>query len=288
MIGTSRTQLDALPKPEVIEELDFEVIRTRMRDKTVELEPTLAPIIDLESEPVNIQQQAAAYSEMLTRADKNEAYRQRLLAFATGGGLDHLAYFYDLVRLPGEDDERFRERTVLAIQGRSTGGPAERYRLVALSAGLGVRDAIVYREGRDPTINIAIYSDAADGTADQALLDQVQAYLDDPENAVRLVNDRLVVRSAVTRQVAVTADIWLKPSADERILSALPGQVMDKWHNDEGGLGADLLKVWLASRLMVPGIHRVEITAPLNDEIVPPYEAVAISNITLSVRGRDD
>lgn len=288
MIGISLEQLKNIPQPEIIEPIDFELIRRRMRDKAVELSPELAPLIDLESEPVNIDQQATAYSEMIARNRVNEAYKARLLAFATGYGLDQIAAFYDLTRMADEEDDRFRERTVLAIQGRSTGGPAARYRLVALSADLGVRDAIVWRDGRDPTVNIAVYSTASDGVADQALLDIVAAFINDPVNAVRLVNDTIAVRSAVTRFVPVAADIWLKPDTAETLVDALPALVMDRWHSSEGGLGSDLLKVWLSARLMVPGVHRVEITGPVEDEIVPPYEAVAITGINLTIRGRDD
>ena len=75
--------------------------------------------------------EAAAYRETLLRARVNDAARANLLSFAATTDLDHLAGFYDVVRLDGETDAALRERVVLAIQGRSAAGPEERYAAVA-------------------------------------------------------------------------------------------------------------------------------------------------------------
>jgi len=51
-----------------------------------------------------------AYRESLCRAAINEAARQNLVAFARAPMLDYLGELVGVARLPGEDDERLRER----------------------------------------------------------------------------------------------------------------------------------------------------------------------------------
>ena len=48
--------------------------------------------------------ETAAARETLLRARINDAAKANLVAFAGGGDLDHLAGFYDVVRLGGEAD----------------------------------------------------------------------------------------------------------------------------------------------------------------------------------------
>lgn len=276
--------LSSYPPPRVIEELDFEALFARFRDSMVERMPEIAPVIALESEPAAKLGQVHSYIEMLVRARINDAARANLLAYATGSDLDHLAAFYDVVRLQGESDERLRTRVILAIQGRSTGGTAPRYRAVALGASLRVANAVVYRVGTDPTIHVAVFAADNNGVADQTLIDVVSAALNDPE--VRMVNDTISVKSAVFQVVDVEADIWLLPEASNSLIDVLPGLLRDAWAA-ETGLGFDLTRAWLTARLMVSGVQRVEILNPTSDIIAPPERAISIGTVTLHNRGRD-
>lgn len=276
--------LSSYPPPRVIEELDFEALFARFRDSMVARMPEIAPVIALDSEPVAKLGQVHSYIEMLVRARINDAARANLLAYATGADLDHLAAFYDVVRLQGESDERLKTRVILAIQGRSTGGTAPRYRAVALGASLRVADAVVYRIGTDPTVHVAVYAADNNGVADQTLIDVVSAALNAPE--VRMVNDTISVQSAVFQVVDVEADIWLLPEASNSLIDVLPGLLRDAWAA-ETGLGFDLTRAWLTARLMVSGVQRVEILNPTSDVIAPPERAISIGTITLHNRGRD-
>ena len=126
-----------------------------------------------------------------------------------------------------EEDDRFRERVVLAIRGRSTGGTSPRYRAIAMEADIRVADAIAYTQGSYPGVSVAVFSTDNGGVADEELLATVDEALQDP--AVRMVNDTITVVSAVTAVQPVTARVWLLPSAPVSLLSDLPGILQAAW-----------------------------------------------------------
>lgn len=284
MSSWSEFDLSNFPPPEIIEELDFEQLFARFKANMVGRMPEIAPLLEFEFEPATKLGQVHSYVELLVRQRVNDAIRANLLAYATGSDLDHLAVFYGVVRLPGESDERLKARVILAIQGRSTGGTIPRYKGVALGASIRVADAVVYRNGTDPTVHVAVYSTDNNGVPDSNLLNQVTAALNAP--AVRMVNDTIEVAAAVLEVVDVEANVWLLPETPDTLLDVLPDTVMDRWA-EERGLGFDMTHSWLISRLMVPGIQRVEIVAPASDVIAPPERAISIGSVTLNNMGRD-
>lgn len=280
----SQIDIDGLAPPAVVEALDFETVLTAMRDDLVARFPPIQNVIDLESEPARKLLEVCAYREILLRARINDAARANLIAFATGSNLDHLAGFYDVVRLTGETDDALRHRTILTIAGRSTGGTAPRYRSVALGASVDVRDAVVWRDGTSPLVNVAVLSHAPDGVADAYLLSAVYEALTAP--SVRMVNDTISVRSAVVGVVDVRADVWLLPETPLSVFDALADNLRASFA-DEGGLSFDLTTAWLTARLMRVGVQRVAVTEPSGDIVVARHEALSLGNITLSFKGRD-
>jgi phage-related baseplate assembly protein len=96
----NRIDLSKLPPPQLVEEMDFEVILAEMRARMRELCPEWTGY-ELESDPANKVMETAAYREMLIRQRVNEAVRGVMVAFAAGYDLDNLAAFYPVSRLPG-------------------------------------------------------------------------------------------------------------------------------------------------------------------------------------------
>jgi phage-related baseplate assembly protein len=281
------SDLAALPTPEIIETIDYEALLSARKGAFVALCLSLGidyTTLNLDSDPGAILLQEATYEEMILRARGNDIARDAYLYFSTGAGLDHLGAFYDVVRASGEQDDRFKTRIILAIQGRSTGGTAPRYRSIALSSSLRVADAVVYRSALDPTVNVAVFATDNNGVADPALLATVAAAVGADD--VRMVNDTIAVRSAVVQVVNVTADIWLLPNTTETILDTLETSVPAAWVA-ESGLGRDLTRAWLTAKLMAGGVQRVSITSPSSDVVVEPYQAVRIGTLTLNLMGRD-
>lgn len=279
-------ELENLPAPQLVETLSYETTRTafiaRLKAEFDAVE-FVYDVAMLETDPGVILMEVAGYVDTLLRARINEAIKSWFLAYAAGGDLDVLAQWYDVARLAGETDDALRHRVVLAIQGRSTGGTEARYRAIALGADVRVADAAVYTVGRDPTINVAVFSTGVGGIADAALLAKVDAALQSP--TVRMVNDTIVVASAAQQAIAVTAKVWLLPQAPESTLATISAYLATAWARDML-LGRDLTRSWLIAQLQRDGVHRIELVSPVADITIPFNQAAALGEVTLIPQGR--
>lgn len=282
MTDYSLKWLGELAPPEIIEELDFEGILTRRKTEIAARADGHGfdiDVLDLETDPAIVLLEEGSYEETLLRARGNDIARAPFLYFARSSEADHLGAFYDVVRLPGETDERFKERIILAVQGRSTGGTKARYSYVAMSADIRVAGVEVYRDGYDPTVNVAVFATDNNGVADQELLDAVSAALNAED--VVMVNDTLAVRSAVVQVVDVAATVSLLPQSSSSLLATIAAVLADEWIA-ESGLGRDLTQDWLTRQIMRPGVYDVTISAPAADVVMQPYEACRIGTVTLT------
>lgn len=287
--------LSSYPPPEAVEQISTDqIIEAHVARFVAEWEAFRAERPDLslpeynaqalESDVPRVLFGATSYRELLLRVRINEAVRANLLAYATGSDLDHLAAFYDVARLGGEEDARLRVRVILALRGRSTGGTAARYESIAMSASIRVRSVKVYRVGRDPTVRVAVYAADNGGIADEALLSIVAGALNDP--AVKMVNDTISVQSAVFQVVDIEANVWLLPTAAETLIPALAVSIRAAWAT-ESSLGFDLTKSWITAKLMQSGVYRVDIVAPAASVVADPFRAISIGAVTLHNAGRD-
>ena len=282
---TIPAELASLPAPDIIEAVDYEA-RLAAFLETLQAQFDAAglayDVAALESDPAVILMEVASFQDINLRQRINEAVKANLLAFAEKGDLDHLAAWYDVTRLYSESDTALRARVVLAIKGRSTGGTAPRYKYVALSADVSVADAVVYTVDRDPTVRVAIFVQGG-GVASDALIAKVDAALQN--DAVRMVNDVILVESAVEQVIDVTANIWLKPSASSSLIAEIETGLAAAWAK-EVTLGHDITLSWLSAKLHVAGVHKVEIVTPEEDVVVPFNRAPALGVLTLTEAGR--
>ena len=106
---TTLSDLASLPTPAVIESLSFETIFEELQTEFQSRYPDYSAL--LASDPAVKLLEVAAYREVLLRNRINAAAKASLLAFATGSDLDHLAAFYGVERLMGENDDALRLRT---------------------------------------------------------------------------------------------------------------------------------------------------------------------------------
>ncbi|KAB2689654.1 baseplate J/gp47 family protein [Brucella tritici] len=276
--------LESYPSPDVIETIDFERILADMQEELIQLFPAIEPTLALESALSNKLMQVVSFREILVRARINDAARANLLAFATGADLEHLAAFYDVEKLEGEDDEALRSRTVLAIQARSPAGGANWYKAAARRADVRIRDVAVYREDFWPIIHVAILSRENDGIPDAEMLDAVRAIVTSDD--VRPLNDTVVVDAAVQSRTDIEANVWLLPSAPLADMSPLQDALRKAWAT-ETGIGFDLVPSWVEARLHVAGVQRVEMLSPSAPLVAAPGTAIAIGEIKLNYMGRD-
>lgn len=184
----------ALAKPEIITELSFEEIRAAVLTHLKELLPEYT---FLESDPAVKVIEAFSYRELLLRQRINEAARNNILDFATGESLDALGNWHGIARIEGESDERYRERVQLHARGGNGSGTKPYYKLIALTADSRVKDAIIYRKGKDPTIYVAIFGNNEEGTASEDLLQTVSQALH--RKNIIMTNDTIIVHAAVKK-----------------------------------------------------------------------------------------
>lgn len=279
--------LQNLPAPDIIETISFEaILATLMADATSRF---AAAGIDydigaLETDPVKIILEAAAFRETLLRARVNDAAKANLVLFASGSDLDHLAGFYEIIRLDGEVDAALRARTILAIQARSPGGSKYWYAVAALRSDVRIRDVSVYREDFLPIIHVAVLSSENSGIPDQAMLDAVTAEV--TSDRVRMINDsEIIVEPAVSQVVDIAANVWLLPDAPLSVFEGLEATLRVAWTID-AGIGFDLDISWIHSRLHAAGVKRVEVISPGASVIAAPNDALALGAVTLTNMGR--
>ncbi|WP_099863704.1 baseplate assembly protein [Pararhizobium haloflavum] len=134
--------LSKLPKPNIIEEVDFEEILAEIEADLVARFPQVAPVLQTESAIVKKLIQAYATREMLMRLRINDATRAVLAPLSSGADLDVIAARQGLQRLvvtpavgttPAvmESDDRFLIRYMASFDRQSAG-----------SAGLYVSEAM--------------------------------------------------------------------------------------------------------------------------------------------------
>jgi len=72
--------LSTLPAPKAVEELDFETILAEQKAWVINQWPHLAPVLELESEPLTVLLQSWSYRELIWRARLNDALKASMLA----------------------------------------------------------------------------------------------------------------------------------------------------------------------------------------------------------------
>lgn len=281
-------ELANLPDPFVIEELSYVQVRAACIADFVAKAAAHGLTYDvemLETDPDVILLEVEAYREILLRARINDAARANLLAFAEKADLDHLGAGASppVPRMDGEEDDRYATRIRLAGMARNVGS-RERYQLTALSADILVKDVVAYRLDRDPRVYVALLSTAPDGVATPTTIGKVEAAFALARN--HLVNGTTIVRSAVTSVTDITARLVRLPGTPATILDTIAVNLRAAWLQ-EGGLGRDLTLEWIRARLLVSGIYGVDVIAPTQSRIVPPYEATAIGVVDLAFVGED-
>ena len=94
LLTPNHIDMSQLPAPTIIEQLSFEDIFEELLVDFKAKDPTYDALV--ESDPVIIALECAAYREMLLRNKINEAAKACMLAYATGTDLDNHAAFYGI------------------------------------------------------------------------------------------------------------------------------------------------------------------------------------------------
>lgn len=291
--------LSQLPAPQIVEQIDFEVILAERKAYAISLWPVeqqaeIAARLELESEPLTKLLEENAYRETIWRQRVNEGSVANMLALAQGADLENLAANYNVERLlvqsgnplavppiPEvlESDDSLRERAQMAFEGLSTAGPRNSYTFHARAADGRVADATA--ESPSPAVVVVtVQSLLGNGSADATLLNIVNAYLSDEDR--RPVADRLTVQSAVVLPYQVNARLYLKTNGPEsEPILATANQRLQAYVNQRRRLGMEVSESAIHAALHVEGVRKVELDG-WADITATPYQAPYCTGITLT------
>ena len=298
----STIDLSQLPKPTIIEELDFETILADVKAVMVAAFPedqqtAVAAALALESEPLTIIAQAMAYRELLLRQSINEGAAACMLSHATGDDLDNIAANLDTERLViieatdtadavTEGDEALRLRAQAAFEGMSVAGPSAAYEYFARSASGQVSDARATSPSPAEVV-VAVLSTEGDGTASAALLAAVAAAVNDEE--VRPLGDRVTVQSAEIVEYEIDATLYLYPGPEsEPIINAAMASLQTFLADNDKKIGRDIVRSAISAALHVQGVQRVVINTPAEDLQIDNTQAARNTGYTVDNGGTDE
>lgn len=298
MSGFTAIDLAKLPSPEVVEQLDYEQILADMLADLRARDEQFTALV--ESDPAYKILEIAAYRETLLRARINDAARAVMLAYARGSDLDNLAGFFGVERQlvdPGdseaippipptyEDDNRFRKRVQLSLEGHSTAGPIGSYVYHSLAADPHVKDVDVASPSPGEVV-VTVLSDDGQGIPSDDLLGAVDVKLNAED--VRPLTDYVTVQAAEILTYRIEASLMLYSGPDAAVVKAAAIEAVTDYVRRHHLLGNDITLSGLYAALHKEGVQRVELTEPSTNIVVEPHQAAWCVDIEVTVGGRDE
>ncbi|MCG7548454.1 baseplate J/gp47 family protein [Pseudoalteromonas sp. Of7M-16] len=332
----SAIDLSRLPAPNLIEPLSFDKIRAEILDDFQTRFPDAE--LSLVSDPVVKLIESFAYRELLLRQRINDSASAVLLAHATSSELDYLGNRFGVERallVPAdndqvppreavyEQDERYRERIALALEGFSTAGPAGAYAFHALKGSQHVKDVHVdapqfayvdlpaqVQNLLPPSARLLVCTDDAGLTPDvlsgaqppePVPGDVVVTLLTDQGNGhatpqvieqvqsqlnkenVRPLTDRVHIKSADIVEFELDAVIHIYPGMDGAALVDEARDSLNAWLNEHHKLGHDISLSGLFAVLHREGVQRVELSAPQWDIVVQAHQAAFCTRASIQL-----
>lgn len=294
MAGAFTTiNLSQLPAPDAVEQISFESILSAMVADLKARDPSFSALV--ESDPAMKILEVAAYREVLIRQRANEACRAVMLAFARGADLDQLGANFNVARLvvdPGdplaippveptmESDDEFRQRIPLSLEGYTTAGSEGSYVFHGLSADGGVK-SISAVSPEPGVVNVYVLSRVGNGTADEVLVDKVDAALN--AERVRPMTDQVTVQSASIVNYAITAELVLYPGPDSAVVLAAAQAAAEAYAESVHRCGFDVALSGIDAALHQVGVQRVNRTSPVANVSVSDGQAPFCTAITLTI-----
>ena len=183
-----------------------------------------------------------------------------------------------------EDDERLRERIMLAPESFSTAGPKAAYIFWAKSTHQSIIDVAVLRPKPG---SVALYLLTESGLADENLCKQVYAVCSDEER--RPLCDSVIVKS--TEEINYSIDAILVPYAGTNAESvkadaAISAAAFTK--NIRSKQGRDVVLDQLKNALIVPGVKKVVLNDPLTDIDIDINETAFCQSVKIEIGEAED
>lgn len=290
--------LSLLPPPLVVEELSFEQIFNEMLADFTKRKPSYEAL--LESDPVIIALECAAYRELLIRNRINEAAKASMLAYANGSDLDNLAAFYKVKRMVVDDgdpeaipaipptyenDDRLRLRTQMAIESFTTAGAEKAYIFHTFSASAKIKSVDVYSPSPGEVV-ITILSNEGTGEASAELCKEVLEYLRADDR--RPLTDKVSVQSAEIVFYDIKAKVYVYPGPSVPVVEQEYKNKLQDYVSKRHKIGEVMAFSGIYQALHTEGVQKVELEEPVADIITTNTQAAYCQNIQIEVLPTND
>lgn len=285
----SAIDLRRLPAPEVIDELDYEIVLAEWKADLSSKDPAFADVLNVESEPLTKLVQVGAYREYILRQRANDKVRDLLLAFAQGATLDHIGVTrFGVERLlleqntppEYETDEAYLRRLLIAPDRFSTAGSEDSYVFHALSADGMIKDVKALNMGGGRVL-VPVLSRAGSGLASAELVAVVEGAIN--AERVRPLTDSVEVCSATINTYHVVATLYIRSGPDSEVVRSAAEQSVQQYAAARHALGTDMIRDAMQAALYVEGVEYVDMEHPAEDVRCSATEAPYCLSMTVSV-----
>ncbi|OEU65821.1 MAG: hypothetical protein BA863_09020 [Desulfovibrio sp. S3730MH75] len=290
--GFSAIDLAKLPAPQIIEELDCEVIFQEMLAGFKSRHPEYSSIV--ESDPVYKAFEEVAYRELLLRQRVNEAARAVMLASALGTDLDNLAALVPIERklidagdpdavppVPPtyESNEEFRRRVQLGPEGFSVAGPEQGYKFHALK----VAEVLDARSRRTEPgcIELAILGRNGNGDPSAEALTEVDTIFTD--RTIRPQGDLMTIRAAEIVEYEVTATLSVAEGPSDGVVIQAAQDALAEYTSRAHALGGFVSVSGLTSAMTVEGVIDVQMPVSFENIVCELWQAPYCTAINIDV-----
>ncbi len=297
----STIPLSDLAPPDVAENIDMEAIQ---REKIDSISAAIAEYNsgDIGSDPVVKVTEDGTYREAILRQRINDAARSVMVASARGADLDQIGANLGETRQDGEDDERFRQRIVLAPEKFTTAGSEGAYIARVLESSPVIKD--VHLDNPEPAcILLTMLSTSGSGEVDTPLLEQVRTvvggYLpgEDPEQMdaaerarirafgkmIRPVSDLVRLQSATAVGYTIEADLVVYQGPDAMVVADTARTQLQQLAASRHTLGSELARTSIEAALHPAGVKSVQLRQPETDLVAAATETLWCSGILINV-----
>jgi len=309
-----------LPKPEVLQELAYEAIRTELIAAFQLLYPDFTAA--LESDPVVKLLELAAYREVHWRARTNDDARRVMPAYATGADLEHIGARYGVSRLlldagdplatppvppTYEDDEALRRRILLSPEALSVAGSRGGYIFNTLSAGetpanvaitspqpgtviteytfdpVGIAAQVKHAnafQSNPGEITVVVMGWDGDGIPTMPVLSAVEAHLTDAY--VRPMGDTVIVKAVDVVSYTIDATIEVTEGPQIPLAQTAAEDALQDYVNARHAIGLRVTESGIHEALTVAGVDKVTLTG-FNDIEPTGEQAAYCTGFTVNV-----
>jgi phage-related baseplate assembly protein len=287
----SNIDFDALPLPDVIEEVSFEDELAYLLADETNLHP---------GDPGYALAEKVAYALTLIRARVNASARALMRRYAQGNDLVNLAAGLEVQRKvidPGDPDaippiepvleslESLRRRTWMARSGLSAGGAIANYEALATAdqSLVGRVRGVNISQPQPGVVRVAVSSVAGDGTADVTLIGDVKDVLSQQDAVPYL--DTVDVDSAQAVTYSIEAELIVFPNQDNDAILAAANAALLAYCESRRKPGYSVTLAGISKALMVAGVVDVSIIEPPANVTVGADQSSYCGSVVTTIGG---